>query len=156
MTISLSILLASTGLAAPGAQQKGGGASETVATVVERDLNGAAQVIEKVVTRRSPTRDGEEVVIETYLPSIDAGRLALSQRVRRLTTVTAGGSETVEETEQSSLSSSHEPMRVVRRSVTTIRRYGPEASVTERRVFERDLAGRLVPVPTQVEPASRR
>ena len=87
-------------LAAPTAiaQQGSGTEAETVTTRVDRDLNGREAVSEKVVTHRARTKDEERVVIETYLPSMEAGRLALSQRVQRVTTVTDDGSQTVEET----------------------------------------------------------
>ena len=52
---------------------------------------------EKVVTHLARTKDEERVVIETYLPSMEAGRLALSQRVERVTTVTDDGSRTVDQ-----------------------------------------------------------
>jgi hypothetical protein len=64
------IMLAATPLAA---QQNGGTVIETVATLSDRDVNGKDVVSEKVVTRRSGTSDGEDVVIEIYLPSIDSG-----------------------------------------------------------------------------------
>jgi hypothetical protein len=96
------------------------------------------------------------VVVETYSPTVYAYRLALSQRVHRVTTVTSDGSETVEETEEPPRGSPHEPLRVVRRSVTTVRTSGPDSHVTEQRVFERDVNGRLVPTETQIERRSRR
>ena len=46
---------------------------------------------EKVVTHRGRTNDEERVVIDSYLPSIEAGRLALSQRVNRVTTMRGDG-----------------------------------------------------------------
>jgi hypothetical protein len=150
---SFSILLAAT---TATAQQSGSTVTETVATVRDRDLNGAQRVSELVVTRTTQTKGSEEVVIETYWPSMYAGRLALSRRVRRVTTVTSDGSETVEETEEPPGGSPHEPVRVVRRSVTTMRRSGPDSYVTEERVFHRDVNGRFVAAQTQIERTSRR
>jgi hypothetical protein len=136
------------------AQPAGGSGSESIVTVRHRDLNGILGVGETVVTERVRTNDGEEVTVQTYLPSVEAGRLQLARRVHRVTTVTDEGSETVEETAESSTALPGERMRVVRRSVTTVRKTGPESSVTERRVFERDIEGRLVPVLSEVEQTS--
>jgi signal transduction histidine kinase len=56
---------------------------------------------------------------QTYSPSIEAGRLALSRRVRRTTTATSSGTETVEETAERNPVAPADPLRVIRRSVTT-------------------------------------
>ena len=61
-----------------------------------------------------------------------------------MTTVTQDGSQTVEETEERNPGSPSEPLRVVQRSVTTLRRSGTDTYVTERQVFEPDGNGRLV------------
>lgn len=150
---SFSIVLAATSATA---QPNGSAVTETVATVRDRDVNGAQRVSELVVTRTTQGKDSAEVVIETYWPSMYAGRLALSQRVRRVTTVTGDGTQTVEETEEPPRGSPHEPVRVVRRSVTTVRKTGDDSYVTEHRIFDRDVNGRFVPVQTQIERTSRR
>jgi hypothetical protein len=129
------------------AQQKAETVTETVTT--RRDLNGRDAVSEKVVTHRARTDDEERVVIETYLPFIYADRLELNQRVRRVTTLTQDGSQTVEETEERNPVSPSQPLRVVQRSVTTLRRSGTDSFVSERQVFERDANGRLVLVGKQ-------
>jgi hypothetical protein len=68
----------------------------------------------------------------------------LSQRVHRTTTATAdGGRYTVEEVEGRSGVAPNDPMRVIRRTVTTVRQIGTDRWVTERQVFERDVNGRL-------------
>ena len=72
-----------------------------------------------------------------------------------MTTVKQDGSQTVEETEERNPGSPSEPLRVVQRSVTTLRRSGTDSYVSERQVFELDGNGRLVPVLTQTESASR-
>ena len=95
------------------------------------------------------------MVIETYLPSIEGGRLALARRVRRATTTTSNGSETVEETEELNPVATSEPLRRVRRSVTTVRRSGTDSYTSERQVFEVDVNGRFVPVATHIERSSR-
>jgi hypothetical protein len=97
-----------------------------------------------VVTHRTRTNDEERVVIETYAPSMEAGRLALSRRITRVTTVTDDGNETVEETAEPNPAAPSEPLRIVQRSVTSVRGSGTDSYVRERHVFERDVNGRLV------------
>ena len=145
------VLAATTALA----QQSGGTVTETVTTRRNRDLNGREVVSEKVVTHRDRTSDEERVVIEIYLPSMEAGRLALSQRVQRVTTVTDDGSQTVEETAEPNPVAPGEPIRIVQRSLTTVRKSGNDSYVTERQVFEPDGNGRLVLVRKQSERTSR-
>jgi hypothetical protein len=137
------------------AQHVVGPVTETVTTFQDRDLNGTPIEVGKVVTERSRTGDGEEVVIETYLPSIEAGRLDLTERVRRVTRVTSYGSETIEEREARSPVAVSEPVRVVRRTVTTVRKRG-DAYESEIEIFEPDGNGRLIPVRKGVERTSRR
>jgi hypothetical protein len=140
------VLAATTAMA----QQSVGTVTETVTT--RRDLNGRDVVSEQVVTHRARTNGGEErVIIEIYLPSMEAGRLALTQRINRVTTLTKDGSQTIEEAEKPSRVSPGDPLRVVRRSVTTMRRSGSDSYVSERQVFELDVNGRFVPVLTQTE-----
>ena len=97
---------------------------------------------EKVVTHRAQTKDEERVVIETYIPLMYADRLELNRRVRRVTTVIQDGTQTVEETEERNPGSPSEPLRVVQRSVTTVRKSGSDSYVSERHVWERDANGR--------------
>jgi hypothetical protein len=146
------IVLAAT---AALAQQSGGSVTETVTTLRKRDLNGRDVVSEKVVTHRDRTSDEERVVIEIYLPSMEAGRLELSQRIQRVTTVTDDGSQTVEETKEANRVAPGDPMRIIQRSLTTVRRNGSDSSVTERQIFEPDGNGRLVLVRKQSERTSR-
>ena len=123
------------------------GASERMEeeTIQRRDMNGKLVVDERNVIRRSNANGQEHVVIETYAPYADGlPRLALSQRVHRTTTATAdGGRYTVEEVEGRSHIAPSDPMRVIRRTVTTVRQIGTDRWVTERQVFERDVNGRL-------------
>jgi hypothetical protein len=128
----------------PAAQQRDATAPEQSTAVNSLDLNGNNALSERVVTHRSQSEGREEVVIETYSPSIQWGRLALSRRVRRVTTVTSGGSETIEETEAVNNAEPSAPLRVVQRIVTTVHRNGDDSYVTERQVFDLDLNGRLV------------
>jgi hypothetical protein len=135
------------------AQQSTGTVTESVTT--RRDVNGREMVSEKVVTHRERTGDEERVVIETHAPVLYADRLELNRRVRRVTTVTQDGTQTVEETEERNLGSPGEPLRVVERSSTTVRRSGGDSYVSERHVYQRDANGRFVPVLTQTERTPR-
>jgi hypothetical protein len=127
------------------------GASERMEeeTIQRLDINGKLAVDEKTVTRRSNANEQDHVVIETYAPYVDGvprsdSGLPLSQRVHRTTTATAdGGRYTVEEVEGRSPVAPNDPMRVIRRTVTTVRQIGTDRWVTERQVFERDVNGRL-------------
>ena len=152
MAVLLCIVLATTSAMA---QQSVETVTETVITRYDRDLNGKEVVSEKVVTHRGRTNDEERLVIETYLPSLEAGRLALSQRVNRVTTVTGDGMQTFEETAERNPAAPAEPLQVVQRSVTSVRRSGTDSYVSERQVFERDTNGRLVLVHKQTESAHR-
>jgi hypothetical protein len=120
-------------------------------TMRRRDLNGTVAVIERTVTHRSRNKDEEQVVVETYSPSLEAGRLALSRRIRTVTTFSGSGSYSVEEVEARNPAALSDPMRIVQRIVTTVRTQGPSSSVTDRQVFELDVNGRLVPVLTYTE-----
>ena len=146
---SCIVLAATTAIA----QHSAGTVMETV--TMRRDVNGRDVVSEKVVTHRAQTNDEERVVIETYLPLEYADRLALNRRVRRVTTVTADGSQTVEDTEERTTGSPSEPLRVVQRTLTTLRRSGTDSYVSERQIFEPDGNGRLVLVRKQSEQTSR-
>ena len=127
------------------------GASERMEeeTIQRQDINGKLAVDEKTVTRRFNANEQDHVVIETHAPHVDEvprsdSRLALSQRVHRTTTATAdGGRYTVEEVQARSRVSPNDPLRVVRRVVTTVSPSGPGQWVTESRVFEPDLDGRM-------------
>ena len=133
-----------------------GDAAAQVATLSQRDINGVERVSRQVVTRRSESSRADEVVIETYLPSMQEGRLALDRRVRRVTTTTSDGSQTVEETEARSDASPGDPMRVIKRSVTTVRTDASGVQITEQQLFELDVNGRFAPVLRQTEQKSTR
>jgi hypothetical protein len=150
ITMLFWIVLAATTAAA---QDSAGTVTETVTS--RRDLNGRDIVSERVVTHRARTNGEEQVVIETYVPLEHADRLALNRRVRRVTSATSYGTQTIEETEEHNPVAPSEPLRVVRRSVTTVRRSGTDTYVSERQVFERDANGRLVLVRKQSENTSR-
>ena len=122
--------------------QQGETVSETLSS--RRDLNGREAVQEKMVTHRARSNNEERVVIETYRPLEYADRLALTRRVRRVTTETQDGSKTVEETEERNPASPSEPLRIVERSVTSVRRSGSDSYLSERQVFQPDGNNRLV------------
>jgi hypothetical protein len=148
----IGIVLSSLVLAATTAtaQQSGGSPLESV-PARHWDLDGGVAVKEQTVTRRVPTNEGEQLIIETYLPSIEAGRFALARRVRRTTTAASDGFQTVEETEERNPAAASEPLRTVRRSVTTVRGSGTDSYVSERQVFELDVNGRFVLMAMQTE-----
>ena len=131
-------------------------------TVLRPDLNGKLMPSERTITRRSRTSGREDVVSETYTPEVEGfvrpdPRFSLSRRVRTSTTVGGdGGSHTVEQVEERSLVAPADPMRLVRRAEITVRKTGPNRWTTERRVFEMDVNGRLVPTITEVEDSTGR
>jgi hypothetical protein len=125
-------------------------------TIHRPDLSGNLTLSDRVVTRHSTANGRESLVIEIYSQNEGLVRFdmrpALTQRVRSTTTATAdGGRETVEEVEARSLVAPADPLRVVRRSVVTVRRLGPVRWLTERRVFEMDVNGRMAPVLVDTE-----
>jgi hypothetical protein len=101
-------------------------------------------------------------VIETYAQGAEGfvrsdSRLALQQRIRRSTTVTADGSRsTIEEIEARDPVAPSDPMRVTRRTVVTVRNVGPDRRITERQMFERDVNGRMVLVTSDTEQSSEK
>jgi hypothetical protein len=137
------------------------GSSEQLEETIRRpDPSGALVVSERTITRRSGANGAEQVVIETFAQGaegfvrLDAG-LALQQRTRISTTPTAdGGRQTVEEVEARNPVALNDPLRVVQRTVTTIRPIGGDRWLSERQLFERDVNGRLVPVLTDTEEAA--
>ena len=123
-------------------------------TVQRPDLNGRLVTTERIVTRRSESNGQEQATVETYSQDAEGfsrsgGRLALSQRVRRSTTITSDGHATVEDVEARSRVSPGDPMRVVQRTVVTVRNVASGRQVTERQIFELDVNGRLTPVLTE-------
>jgi hypothetical protein len=140
-------------------ESRGIGSAERVdeETIQRRDLTGALVVGDKVVTRSSESDGENRVMIETYAQYAEGfvrtdSRLALQQRVRRSTTVTADGSRsTIEEIEARNPVAPNDPMRVTCRTVLTVRSVGPGRWVAERQMFERDVNGRMVLVTNDAE-----
>ena len=126
-------------------------------TIQRQNLNGALVVSDKVVTRTSESNGENRVVIETYSQGAEGfvrsdSHLALWQRVRRSTTASAdGGRNTVEEIEARNPDAPNDPMRIIRRTLVTVRSVAAGRWVTERQIFERDLNGRFVLVTHEME-----
>jgi hypothetical protein len=97
------------------------------------------------VTRRSTVNGRMQEIIETftrYEPGSD--RFVLNARVHRTTSTTDdGGSSTVEDVEERNAVAPSDPLRLIRRIVTTDRRVDNDRRVTQRQVFERDVNGRM-------------
>lgn len=135
------------------------GAAERIEeeTVHRPDMNGKLVVQERRVTRRVNANQREDEVTETYAPYADGvlrsgGPLALSQRVHRTTTPTAdGGRHTVEQVEARSRVAPSDPIRLVRRTVTTVRPAGADRWMTQRQEFTRDVNGRMQLVTNETE-----
>ena len=138
---------------------RGAGTGETIEEeVVERpDLNGRLTLTERSVTRRSRTDGRDDVVTETYAQqdhgyTASAAPLRLTRRVRSSTTAAGdGGRSTIEEVEARSLVSPGDALRVVQRSLVTVRRIGPNRWVTDRQIFELDANGRMSLTATESE-----
>jgi hypothetical protein len=116
-------------------------------TINRADTNGVLNPFERNVSRASSANGREEVVRESYTqaPNQPAGRLELKERTRIVTTKTAdGGSQTVRELERANPVPNGQ-LRVVERTVETVRSVGPDQWATERQVFSLDTNGRLVP-----------
>jgi hypothetical protein len=125
-------------------------------TVLRRDTTGNVVADERIYTRRSTANGQDREVIEIYAPRADQmprpdNKLVLSERVQRTTTATATGRQTVEEVEGRSSVAPNEPIRVMRRTVTTVRQTGSGRLVTDREFFERDVNGTMRLVRTEAE-----
>ena len=121
------------------------------------DPSGNLALSQRNITRRS----NNDVVVEMYARD-DEGRVrsdsryGLSRRIRVSSTVTAdGGRNTIEEVEERNPVAPNDPLRLVRRTVITVRQIGPDRWRTERQIFERDQNSRLVPIATETADQSR-
>jgi len=133
-------------------ERRTGATVETDETIQQSDLNGRLSERERSISRLTAANGHEELLVETFTDeggryrSRPDSRRTLTQRMRRTTTSLAdGGRQVVEEVEERSLVAIEEPLRLVRRSVATVRPTGAGRWRTERQVFERDLNNRLVP-----------
>jgi hypothetical protein len=124
-------------------------AEETVQRVND---TGALSVSEKKVTRETKSSAQQETVTELYSANTpgglasSSGSLVLDQRVRTTTTGTGTNQQTVREVEGRKPGSPNEPLRVIERTVETMRQVGPDQWEMQREVFALDGNGRLVPV----------
>ena len=81
---------------------------------------------------------------------ISGNRLELTQRVRRTTRPTPdGGSQAIEEVEERVPGSPSDPIRIVRRTVETVRKVDAQHWESDLQVFDLDLNGRLVLTATE-------
>jgi hypothetical protein len=119
-------------------------------TLHRADEAGGMALREKTLTQRHVANGREETVTETYAP-VDRSalrpdaRLNLIQVVRTSTIASAdGGRRIVEEVEQRNPVSPSDPLRVVQRTVTTVREAAPDRWSIAREVFELDVNGRFV------------
>jgi hypothetical protein len=138
-----------------------GASQRSEAQTIERvDLDGHATIVERTVSSRSGATDPDDEVVERHIPYVDplrgsTGGLALGEQIHRTTTKTAdGGRSTVEEVQGRNPVSPGDPMRVIRRTVTTVRPTGPNHWTTEREVFERDVNGRMTRIAAETEASS--
>ena len=125
-------------------------------TLQRRDANGNVVVDEKVYTRRTTANGQDRELTEVYAPPGDQvarsdSKLVLKERIERTTTAAPGGSRTVEEVVGRTGVASSEPMRVLRRTETTVRQTPGGRSVTEVQVYERDTNGTMRLVRTETE-----
>jgi hypothetical protein len=120
-------------------------------TVQRLDANGTLSFTERSVTWRSTANGQDQAVTEIYSRNVVRGvmrpdnRVELSRRVRR-TTATApdGGSQTTEEVESRDPVSPNEPLRLVQRTIETVRKMNDQRWRTEQQVFILDVNGRWV------------
>jgi hypothetical protein len=119
-------------------------------TVRIANSDGKLTVSEKTVTNRSTKNGSDQVVTESYSPytpglAQPGNALALTQRTRVTTTPTAnGGSQTITETEAPDAAVLNGQVRVVARTVETVRQIRPDVWETRRQTFVLDGSGRLV------------
>jgi hypothetical protein len=120
-------------------------------TVRLLDGDGNLTLSERTITHRSRSDDSDQLVTEVYTPYIQGmarepgSPLVLDHRVRVISTSTVdGGSRTITETEARDASVLTGPIRVVARTVETVRQLGPGVRETQRQTFALDGSGRLV------------
>lgn len=125
------------------------------ATVRKVNVNGRLEVTEKTVTKQSRNNGQDETVTENYAQNVEGivgggSRLELNQRVRSTVAAAADGSQqTIREVEGRSAVSPGAPLRVIERTIETVRQVGPNQWEVQRQVFALDGNGRLVPVLTE-------
>ncbi len=135
---------------------------DTEETNLQRDLNGTLWARERMVSRLTNQNGREDLLIERFTddgrhPVSSSLRRTLSSRIRRTATARAdGGREIVEEVEERSPVAPDDPLRIVQRTVETVRRTGAGRWETNRQVFERDPNNRLVLTISETEDTTDR
>jgi hypothetical protein len=123
---------------------------ETEETSLQRDVNGTLWERERMVSRLTNQNGQESLLIERFTndgryPVSSSLRRTLSSRIRRTATTRADGDrEIVEDVEERSPVAPEDPLRIVQRTIETVRRTGAGRWETNRQVFERDPNHRLV------------
>ena len=128
----------------------GAGGDRTEEEVVYRlDITGNLAPSERNVTRRYVENGREQLITETYYQDIGAGYsspLMVNRRVVSTTvTMPDGGRQTTSELEAPNPTTAGQPLRVVQRSVETVRPIGPDRWEIQRQVLALDGNGRLAP-----------
>ena len=103
------------------------------------------------MTRRSMVNGQNQILTEIYSQAISGSvggldsQLELNERLR-ITTVTTpdGGRQTIQEVERRNLAAPNDPLRVIERTVETVRPIGLDRWETQRQVFALDGNARLV------------
>jgi hypothetical protein len=110
-------------------------------TIRRLDIDGRLALDERNVVWHTRTGDREQAVTETFARNV-AGvigaeeRLELVRRVRRTTTLAPdGGGDIIEEVEERTPGMPGEPIRLVRRTVETVRRVDPDRWTMTRQLF---------------------
>jgi hypothetical protein len=135
---------------------------DTEETSLERDVNGTLWERERIVSRLTNQNGQENLLIERFTddgryPGSSSLRRTLSSRIRRTATTRADGDrEIVEEVEERSPVAPDDPLRIVRRTVETVRRTGAGRWETNRQLFERDPNNRLVLTTVETEDTTER
>jgi len=133
-------------------ERRTGATVETEETIQQTDLNGRLSERERRISRLTAANGVEELLVETFTD--EGGRYqsrpdshrTLTERIRRITTLQPdGGRQVIEEIEERSLVTPEDPLRLIRRVVSTFRPTGTGRWRMERQVFQRDLNNRLVP-----------
>ena len=120
-------------------------------TVQRPDANSALKSYERKVTRRSMVNGENQVLTEIYSQAVAGSvggfdsRLELNERLRITTVATPdGGRQTIQEVERLNPVALNEPLRVIERTVETVRPIGLVRWETQRQGFALDGNARLV------------
>jgi len=131
-----------------------GGERVAEETVHRLSDNGTLTLSEKKVTRESKGSGQEQTVTERYWTSTQRLSLNypmdLNERIRVTTSpMPDGGQQTVREVEGRIPIAVNDPLRIIERSVETLRPIGADRWEVQRQIFFLDGNGRLTPVVTE-------